>query len=135
MGRRRQARENALHALYVADFSREAGRLTFAALEERAAADVKTARFSKKLFQNTLKRREKLDGHIEAAAVNWTLKRMAAVDRNILRMAAYELIYEKDTPVEVVIDEAIEIARKFSTQDSTAFINGILDKLKSLRET
>ena len=58
---------------------------------------------------------------------------MAAVDRNVLRLAAYELAYERGTPVGVVIDEAIEIVRKYSTEDATKFVNGILDKLKSLR--
>jgi N utilization substance protein B len=70
---------------------------------------------------------------VQAYAANWELKRMAALDRNILRLAAYELIYELDTPETVIINEAVEIAKAYSTDDSGKFVNGILDKLKSQR--
>lgn len=96
-------------------------------------ADGKTMDFARELVAGTIERRDELDGRIEAAAENWALSRMAAVDRNILRLAAFELAFRRDTPVSVVIDEAIEIARKFSTEDSTRFINGILDKIKDAR--
>ena len=84
-------------------------------------------------MEGAVSRREEIDGHLAATAANWTLARMTAVDRNVLRLAAYELAFETQTPVSVVIDEAIEIVRRYSTQDSTKFVNGILDKLKSLR--
>ena len=77
--------------------------------------------------------RPELDKHIQATAQNWAMPRMACVDRNVLRLASFELLMRNDTPVNVVIDEAIEIARKYSTEDSTKFINGILDKIKEHR--
>src|SRR5689334_4532052 len=129
MGRRRQAREVALQALYITDVSSvgEKEALNIVTRKE-ALDDDKTLEFARELISKTYSLREDLDKRIQAAAENWTLARMAAVDRNLLRLAAYELIHDGQTPVNVIIDEAIEIARKFSTEDSTRFINGILDK-------
>lgn len=134
MGRRRQAREIALQALYIVDTAGLAAPEAFAIVNRRGKVDdEKTVEFARELFEGAAAMREELDGHIQSRAENWTMARMACVDRNVLRLASYELIYRRDTPVNVVIDEAIEIARKFSTEDSTKFINGILDKIKALR--
>ena len=130
MGRRRQARESALHALYLADLAPEAAVSAFESAVDGSDADEKTLAFCRELVDGVLASRQNLDERIEEAARNWSLARMAAVDRNLLRLAAFELFYRKATPPKVVIDEAIEIARKYSTEDSTRFINGILDKLK-----
>jgi len=134
LGKRRQARENALHALYLADLAPKNIEDAFNQATSRSEADKATTAFAKELFENTLLNCDKIDASIQSVAANWSLARMATVDRNILRLAAYELIYRGDTPVKVIIDEAIEIARRFSTEDSTRFINGILDKLKDLRK-
>ena len=134
MGRRRQAREIALQALYIVDTSGTARREAFSIVNRRETLeDEKTLEFARELFHGADERREDLDAHIQSTAENWALSRMAAVDRNILRLASFELLYRPETPVNVIIDEAIEIARKFSTEDSTKFINGILDKIKALR--
>lgn len=133
MGRRRQAREMALQALYLMDASGDPQQRAFAAILRKDAADEKTLEFARELVRGTSERREAIDRRIQATAANWSLTRMAAVDRNVLRLASYELLYRRDTPVKVVIDEAIEIARKYSTEDSTKFINGILDKIKEGR--
>jgi N utilization substance protein B len=134
MGRRRQAREIALQALYILDASGVDGSEAFAIVNRRGKLDdEKTGEFARQLFEGAHALRPELDAHIQSRAENWTTTRMACVDRNILRLASYEIIYRADTPVNVVIDEAIEIARKFSTEDSTKFINGILDKIKALR--
>lgn len=133
MGRRRQARENALHALYLADMAPAFASKAFDSVAGDLETDERTRDFSREIFEETLKRRDEIDEKIAGIAKNWSLARMTAVDRNLLRLAAYELVLRDDTPVKVVIDEAIEIARKFSTEDSTRFINGILDKLKELR--
>ncbi len=77
--------------------------------------------------------RSLLDQLIAKYAENWEIGRMAAIDRNVLRLAAFELLNELDTPVSVVIDEAVEIAKTYSTQDSGKFVNGILDKIKAER--
>lgn len=135
MGRRRQARETALQALYITDVSGVDRKEAFNMVNRREGIDdPKTLEFARQLVIMTWSVRADIDRHIAAAAENWSLARMAAVDRNLLRLAAYELIHDKETPVNVIIDEAIEIARKYSTEDSTRFINGILDKLKEERK-
>ena len=86
--------------------------------------------FAKKLFEGTVTEVEILDQHIREHAENWRLERMAAVDRNLLRLALFELIHFPETPPSVVINEAIEIARRFSDKDSADFVNGVLDALR-----
>lgn len=120
-----------MHALYLADAAPNVTAKAFAWSTE--INDKTTREFSKELFEGALAQRAELDEKISAIAANWTLPRMATVDRCILRLAAYELLYHSETPVKVIIDEFIEIARKYSLEDSTAFVNGILDKLKDLR--
>lgn len=135
MGRRRQAREIALQALYVADSAKMDPAEAFAIVNRRAQPDDEgTLDFARELFDGAIKLQAKIDERIQATAQNWAMPRMACVDRNVLRLASYELLYRDDTPVNVIIDEAIEIARKFSTEDSTKFINGILDKIKEHRK-
>ncbi|MBI3551710.1 MAG: transcription antitermination factor NusB [Elusimicrobia bacterium] len=134
MGRRRQAREIALQALYIADAAGTPEAEAFASVNRgKSEADAKTKDFARELLKGTLSHRAKLDEAISAVAENWSLARMPLVDRNVLRLAAYELLNSGDTPIGVVIDEAIEIVRKYSTEDSTRFVNGVLDKLKDKR--
>jgi len=134
VGRRRQAREIALQALYLVDVARTPAAEAFAIVNRREQKEEeKTLDFARSLLDGAVAKLGEIDAHIAATAENWPIKRMAAVDRNVLRLAAFELAYERDTPVGVVIDEAIEIVRKYSTEDATKFINGILDKLKALR--
>jgi N utilization substance protein B len=85
------------------------------------------------LARGALAHRPALDAVIAKVAENWEIGRMAAIDRNILRLAAFELMHSLETPVSVVIDEAVEIAKTYSTQDSGKFVNGILDKIKTER--
>jgi N utilization substance protein B len=86
--------------------------------------------FAEKLVLGTWNESERLDEEIARAAENWRMERMATVDRNVLRMAAWEMLFDRDTPTPVIIDEAIEIARKFGSEDSGGFINGVLDAIK-----
>ena len=136
MGRRRLAREIALQALYVADVAHTPAAEAFAIVTRREGeeADAETLAFARELALGAIERVEKLDATIQEQAANWSMVRMAAVDRNVLRLAAYELEARLDTPVGVIIDEAIEIVRKYSTEEATRFINGILDSLKRLRD-
>ena len=136
MGRRRLAREIALQALYVADVSRTTALESFAIVTRREGeeVDAETLEFARGLALGASERVEQLDLTIQEQAANWSMARMAAVDRNVLRLAAYELEARPDTPVGVIIDEAIEIVRKYSTEEATRFINGILDSLKKLRD-
>ncbi len=103
------------------------------ATARQAELDEKTEAFCRGLLDGTLAHLPELDAEIQATAQNWQLGRMAMVDRSILRMAAYELLHSPDVPVGVVIDEALEIAKKYASEDSTKFINGILGKLKERR--
>ncbi len=95
--------------------------------DKKESRDVKD--FAEALVKGTLDRLNEIDIMIEKVAENWLLKRMAAVDRNILRFAAYEILYRKDIPSAVTINEAIEIAKKYSTSEAAPFLNGVLDRL------
>ncbi|MEW6213655.1 MAG: transcription antitermination factor NusB [Nitrospirota bacterium] len=128
--RRRKAREYALQILFQIDFTGK--KIDVKYLEEfwsdkKEGADVKE--FAEELVWGTINRLDEIDSMIEKVAKNWLLERMSAVDRNILRFAAYEILYRKDIPSAVTINEAIEIAKKFSSVDAAPFINGVLDRL------
>ena len=130
MGIRRQARETALQILYLVDVG---GISLEAASKACAGAPLPSPTvqcFTDRLASGTLAIRKELDEFISKYTENWEISRMAAVDRNILRLAAYELLHHPETPIPVVIDEAVEIAKTYSTQDSGKFVNGILDKIK-----
>lgn len=90
--------------------------------------------FAVQIFRGVCNKRDEIDSLIAKYAKNWELDRMAAVDRNIIRLAAYEIIDMSETPINVIIDEAVEISKKYSTKDSSKFVNGILDKLKAARQ-
>ena len=85
--------------------------------------------YAQELVRGTVDHREEIDAMIRGQADNWRLERMPAVDRNILRLAIYEMLYERDTPKLVVVDEAIELAKKFGSEQSGRFVNGLLDGL------
>jgi N utilization substance protein B len=127
MGARRKARELALQMLFQHDMSGNQTAEIIATFEELQKSKPNTREFATKIFQGTVENLEKIDDMIQNQAENWRLSRMAAVDRNIIRMSVYEFLHETDTPKLVVIDEAIEIAKKYGTQKSSQFINGILD--------
>jgi transcription antitermination protein NusB len=128
--KRRKAREYALQLLFQIDFTKKV--LERKDLEEFWSDKIvprEGREFTESLVKGTLERLDDIDMIIEKATENWLLKRMAAVDRNILRFAAYELLYRNDIPSAVTINEAIEIAKKFSSSESASFLNGVLDKL------
>jgi transcription antitermination protein NusB len=90
--------------------------------------------YARKLVEGTLANLEELDGLIREQAENWRLERMSAVDRNVLRLAVYELLHEPDVPKLVVIDEAIELAKRYGSEQSGRFVNGLLDGMLRSRE-
>src|SRR5512135_1828748 len=130
MGSRRKARELALQLLYKLDVSGEPyspdvlGRF----LEEYGPKDA-DADYAVLLIQNTCKNMAGIDGLISANLENWTLDRLSVIDRNILRFATCELQFFLDIPVNVTINEAIEVAKKFGLEESATFRNGVLDKV------
>lgn len=127
MGARRKARELALQMLFQYDMSGNAPDMITTTFEDLQKSKPNTREFATKIFQGTVDHLSEIDDMIQAQAENWRLSRMAVVDRNIIRMSVYEFLHETDTPKLVIIDEAIEIAKKFGTQKSSQFINGILD--------
>ena len=130
MGTRRKSRELVLQMLFQADMGRqtpEQVRRTFWNEHDSAQGDVRD--FAEDLFQIATDRSAEIDGLIERHAEHWRMDRMAAVDRNLLRSAVAELMGFPSTPRAVVINEALEIARKFSSPESVQFINGVLDSV------
>ncbi|MDD4003734.1 MAG: transcription antitermination factor NusB [Elusimicrobiaceae bacterium] len=133
MGKRRLAREFCLQALYLSDTGRLTREEITSALAESFRLDAPTREFAGLLLAGTIENLPELDRLITEYAKNWSLTRMSAVDRSILRMSVYEIVYGAGTPVPAIIDEAIELAKKFSTENSGSFINGLLDRMKNER--
>ena len=132
MGARRKARICALQMLFQYDIAQPPVDELASNYWEAFGDDMgNVARdFSNNLALGAISRLDEIDDLIKRRAEHWRIKRMAVVDRNILRLAIYEFLYEADTPKTVVINEALEIARRFSTFEATQFINGILDAIK-----
>ena len=136
---RRRAREFALQALFQVDMTGCTATDALASLwvglvEGEGIGGIKPAEsdeveFAEALVLGVLGRGAELDAHIESASQNWRLSRMPVVDRNILRLSAYELLTATDVPGSVCINEAIELAKRFGDKDSKAFVNGILDRI------
>lgn len=131
MGSRREGREFCLQALYLWDNCKLSPEEALKIVP--APTDSEVLAFGKKLAMDICQKRVVLDGVIEKYALNWKIERMAAIDRNILRLAAFEMMFMLETPVNAIINEAVEIAKKYSTEESGKFVNGILDKIKSER--
>lgn len=129
MALRRKAREFALQMLFQWEMNSQKPARIEAGFWTYARAEKKTRDFANQLFEGAVAQRKEIDTQLARHAKNWRLERMAAIDRNILRLAVFELQGGADTPPKVVINEAIELAKKFSTEDAAAFINGILDAI------
>ncbi len=129
MKKRTRARELALQFLYQLDLR---GGNLIEEVEETihaAESDPETRKFALELINGTNIHRGSVDEVVQAVAQNWNIARMAVVDRNVLRLAAFELLHCTEVPPKVAINEAIELGKRYSTQNSGAFINGILDKI------
>lgn len=135
MGKRRKAREIVLQALYEAEFSDATPDQIFEEQIARRRPAEGTVEHARALFLRTMEHRDELDRTISKALENWDLSRVALVDKNILRFALAELFYFDEIPVKVIINEAIEVAHRYSSEDAGRFINGLLDRLsKECRE-
>ena len=156
MGKRREARERAVQFLFQHDLNTpdnlEVELATFwnsqraAAIEDEKSGPAKwgekselppptveeaeTRLFAEPLIKGVIEHRDVIDEHIKKHCRNWDFHRIAAVDRNVMRLAIYEMLHREDIPPVVSINEAVDIAKKFSTQDSGKFVNGILDKIR-----
>jgi N utilization substance protein B len=116
--------------MYQAEISREDPETGLPAFWANCQASADVREFATELIRGARSRIEEIDTLLSRYAENWVLSRMAAVDRNILRLAVCEMLFMKRTPPIVVINEAVDIAKKFSTPDSGAFVNGILDRIR-----
>ncbi|MFP4582812.1 MAG: transcription antitermination factor NusB [Desulfococcaceae bacterium] len=134
MKQRRRSREHALEALFFMDVRRDFSREALKRYIDSFAPGEKALAFFRELAEGAMRRREELDRAIERFSDNWRVSRMAYVDRNILRIAMFELLYREDIPPKVSINEAIDIGKKYGTDESGGFINGILDSAFIARE-
>jgi len=130
MRKRTQARECTLKILYQAEITRRNIRLAADYFwKEQEESDKNVLEFSQRLILGIEEHLEEIDQKISNYATNWQLKRMAVIDRNILRMGVFELVYANDIPPKVTINEAVELAKKYGDLESSKFVNGILDKI------
>jgi N utilization substance protein B len=136
MGKRREGREAAVQFLYQLDLhgEKEAGDIApfwdLRSHPERSSTPAKTRAFTENLIQGVIAHRAEIDARIVACTANYDLQRIAVVDRNVLRVAIYELLHSLDVAPVIIINEAIEVAKKFGAEKSGGFVNGILDRIK-----
>jgi N utilization substance protein B len=133
MPSRRRARELAFQMLYQWEIGQHAPAHVIATFLSVQRTEGEEEGFARVLFEGAVEKREELDRQLREFTQHWRLERMAAVDRNILRLALYEMLNYPETPPAVVINEALEIARRFSARDSVEFVNGILDAIRKSR--
>ncbi len=133
MKKRTRARELALQFLYQLDLRGPEFLKDATGFFREEESDKSTREFALHLVRGTSENREEIDGVIREVAQNWDIERMAVIDRNVLRMATYEILHRKDIPPKVSINEAIELGKRYSTQQSGSFINGILDRIRRER--
>ena len=130
MGRRTKARECAFQLLYQWQITGEPMGRVIEGFWKLRSGTAHMKAMAERLATGAQKRAEELDGAIADSASNWRLDRIATVDRTILRLGAYELLGEPETPPAVVLDEAVELAKRFGEADSPAFVNGVLDAIR-----
>ena len=140
MGTRRKSRELTLQFLYQGELAGQDNLLDFEEYCTHFQVNKKAIPYAKKLLDGVQEKGDAINQLIRKYAENWRLERMSVIDRNILRLAVYEVHYQDDVPISVAINEAVEIAKRFSTDDSAPFINGILDgvakeKIKDAEDT
>jgi N utilization substance protein B len=128
--RRSRAREVALQLLFMRDHNPNVERAAVERFVHDRLHDRTLEPFCLGLYDGTMSHLAAIDQRLTEAAENWRLPRMATVDRNVLRLGAYELLFAPETPAAVVCDEAIELARRYGAADSPAFVNGVLDRLR-----
>ncbi|MCA6072478.1 MAG: transcription antitermination factor NusB [Endomicrobium sp.] len=133
MSSRRESRECSLQMLYTTDSCKIPVETVCDFFGENLPKIENYREFAVNLFKGVCDKKDAIDALIQQYAKNWELKRMAVVDRNIIRLAIYEIMATPNTPINVIINEAVEISKKYSTKDSSKFVNGILDKLKVIR--
>ena len=135
MGERRQGREFALQMLYQIDMGGGKEKETFSTFWEGKKASPEAKTFAEELVSGTLDHLESIDSVLRQGLEHWRLPRIAAVDRSVLRLAVFEFLNQPQTPPVVVIDEAIELAKRFGGDESGLFVNGVLDGIRKQLES
>lgn len=135
MGKRRKARESTLQILFQLEFDRSQPEKAIDQYWEYREASEEIRTYSRWLVEGILSHQEEIDTLIQSVSKNWRLARMAVVDRNILRLAVFELLHEKNIAPAIVINEAIEIAKKYSNEEGAMFVNGLLDAVRKKLES
>ncbi len=130
MGTRRQARELAMQALFYIDMRDNASSQMLESFCDNFSPPKKARPFLLSLVNGVIETRGEIDTLIERFSKNWEIHRMSCVDRNVMRIAVYELLYCEDIPPKVSINEAVDVGKKFGTEESGAFINGIMDSIR-----
>jgi transcription antitermination factor NusB len=134
MGNRRFSRELVIQFLYLTEMNEGEITSQLESFWENNSCEKDVQSFAEDILNDIFDHKKEIDARLEKYSDNWTLSRMTVIDRNLLRMAASELMYSKTVPPKVAIDEAVEIAKKYGAEDSPNFINGILDRiLKELK--
>lgn len=131
MGKRRRARELAIQVLFHLEFSNDDPGAVFGLVCEHFKSQGSNRSFSKRLVLGVCEKKQELDTLIINASKHWRLERMSSVDRCILRLAAFEMLFLEDVPPRVSIDEAVEMGKKFGSEYSAGFLNGVLDNIYS----
>ncbi len=131
MGVRRRAREAALQILYCADLAAETVERAEHLYWEHLASSLEGRDFAATLVQGYAGRAQAIDDMIRKVSEHWRLERMPRVDRNILRLSAYELMFMPDVPRKVTLNEAVELAKRYGSEGSAGFVNGVLDRIAS----
>lgn len=131
MGKRRRSRELALQVLYQLDITKQDAIKAIAQSRDHFSEKEERDGFAERIVLGVLDHGQEIDRLIEQYSENWRLDRMSMIDRNILRMALFELLYCEDIPPKVTLDEAIELGKRYGSGDSGSFINGILDRIQN----
>jgi N utilization substance protein B len=135
MASRRRARELALQMLFQWEVGEHTAQHVISTFLRSQRVEPEEESFARSLFEGAVSEVDTLDRMIQEHAEHWRLERMAAVDRNVIRLALHELLHYETTPPAVVINEALELARRFSSADSVEFVNGVLDAIRRARAT
>jgi N utilization substance protein B len=131
LGKRRKSREFALQILYQLDITKQDATKTLSQLQDHFSPNEKRDEFAERLVLGVLEHCQEIDGLVEQNSENWRLDRINIVDRNILRIAIFELLYCGEIPPKVTLNEAIDLGKRYGSEDSGSFINGILDRIQN----
>ena len=131
MGKRRRSREFALQVLYQLEITKQGALQAMVQLRENFLPGEEEDEFTKRIVLGVTEHRQEIDRLIEERSENWRLNRMTIIDRNILRIAIFELLYCGDIPPKVTLNEAIDLGKRYGSEESGSFINGILDRIQN----